>query len=67
MAILKTDLQIKTVGDNIDGEATHKFVNVKEGTTTEQLDKFGKTIAELADEGYSAAVTVVYDCHDYAG
>lgn len=67
MAILKTDLQIKTVGDNIDGEATHKFVNVKEGTTTEQLDKFGKTIAELADEGYGAAVTVVYDHHDYAG
>ncbi|MDN5953595.1 MAG: hypothetical protein L0H99_06790 [Loigolactobacillus coryniformis] len=67
MAILKTDLQIKTVGDNIDGEATHKFVNVKEGTTTEQLDTFGKTIAELADEGYSAAVTVVYDRHDYAG
>ena len=67
MAILKTDLQTKTVGDNIDGEATHKFVNVKEGTTPEQLDTFGKTIAELADEGYSTAVTVVYDRHDYAG
>lgn len=67
MAILKTDLQIKTVGDNIDGEATHKFMNVKEGTTPEQLDTFGKAIAELADEGYSAAVTVIYDRHDYAG
>lgn len=67
MAILKTDLQIKTVGDNIDGEATHKFMNVKEVTTPEQLDTFGKTIAELADEGYSAAVTVIYDRHDYAG
>lgn len=67
MAILKIDLQIKTVGDNIDGEATHKFMNVKEGTTPEQLDTFGKTIAELADEGYSAAVTVIYDRHDYAG
>lgn len=67
MAILKTDLQIKTVGDNIDGKATHKFVNVKEGTTPEQLDTFGKTIAKLANEGYSAAVTVIYDRHDYAG
>lgn len=42
-------------------------MNVKEGTTPEQLDTFGKTIAKLANEGYSAAVTVVYDRHDYAG
>ncbi|MDC4186678.1 hypothetical protein MK904_11315 [Loigolactobacillus coryniformis] len=67
MAIMKTDLQIKTVGDNIDGEATHKFTNVKEGSTTAQFDKFGLAIAKLANEGYSAAVSVVYDRHDYAG
>lgn len=67
MAILKTNLEIKTVGDNIDGEATHKFVNIKEGATTEQFDTFGKTIAQLAGEGYSAAVAVTYDRHDYAG
>ncbi|MFC6169386.1 DUF1659 domain-containing protein [Loigolactobacillus jiayinensis] len=62
---LKTNLEIKTVGDNIDGEATHKFVNVKEDTTKEQIDKFGNTIGTLADEGYSAAVTVTYDRQNY--
>lgn len=67
MTWLKTNLEIKTIGDNIDDEASHKFVNLKEGITPEQCDQFGQTIAKLADEGYSAAVTVTYDRHDFAG
>ncbi|MFD1317351.1 DUF1659 domain-containing protein [Loigolactobacillus zhaoyuanensis] len=63
----KTNLEIKTVGDDIDGEATHKFVNIKEGTTTDQFDKFGTAIAELAEEGYTGAVAVTYERHDYVG
>ncbi|MFD0896707.1 DUF1659 domain-containing protein [Loigolactobacillus binensis] len=67
MAWKKTNLEIKTIGDNIDGEATHRFTNIAKDVTIEQFDKFGQTIATLADEGYSACITVTYDRKDYEG
>lgn len=63
----KSVVEVKAVGDDIDGEKGFRFSNAIESPTKGQCDLFGKAICALTGTGYSATVVHRSARHDYDG
>lgn len=61
---IKTVVEVRAVGNDIDGEAGYRFSNGIVAPTKQQCDLFGKAICKLTATGYSATILHTSTRHD---